>query len=236
MTTMADAVVNYVRDAIHDGDMRPGDWYSVIQLAEEMGVSRSPVREGLLRLEEAGLVKFVKNRGFQIFPPSPGNVAEIFAVRLGIEPAAAYRAALHRQSSHLSEVYELLELMQRAADADDEREFFIHDRALHSLFFRMSGSRFGDNVVSRLRDITNILGHTTAHTSRSLQNILDEHRPIIEAIISQDAGEAREEMFSHLTTTGKLLVRQAVVAGGASGTEEVRLRVERVWVEHVDGL
>ncbi|MDD7585985.1 MAG: hypothetical protein SPK00_00740 [Corynebacterium glucuronolyticum] len=56
------------------------------------------------------------------------------------------------------------------------------------------------------------------------------------AIISQDAGEAREEMFSHLTTTGKLLVRQAVVAEGASGTEEVRLRVERVWAEHVDGL
>ena len=95
MTRKADSVVDYVREAIQSRAMKPGEWYSVTQLAEEMGVSRSPVREGLLKLQEAGLVRFAKNRGFEIVETGASDVAEIFAIRLGLEPPAAYLSLIH---------------------------------------------------------------------------------------------------------------------------------------------
>ncbi|MDK8307290.1 GntR family transcriptional regulator [Corynebacterium imitans] len=238
MTRKADSVVDYVREAIQSRAMKPGEWYSVTQLAEEMGVSRSPVREGLLKLQEAGLVRFAKNRGFEIVETGASDVAEIFAIRLGLEPPAAYRAASLRTPEQLAEVYRLMAEMQRCADQGDETEFFVHDRALHVQLYVMSGSRYGQGVMERLRDITGILGHTTAGTSRTLHDILNEHRPIIEAIIAGDPAEAAATMREHLTITGKLLTRQALLAEIDEGERETAdawatEKVDEIWASHV---
>lgn len=238
MTRKADAVVDYVRGAIQSGAMKPEEWYSVAQLAEALGVSRSPVREALLKLQEAGLVRFAKNRGFEIIETGASDVAEIFAIRLGLEPPAVYRAARLRTPEQLADVYRLMAEMQRCADKRDETEFFVYDRALHVQLYVMSGSRYGQGVMERLRDITGILGHTTAGTSRTLHDILNEHRPIIEAIIAGNPLEAAATMREHLTITGKLLTRQALLADideeqGELADSLITEKVEAVWSNHV---
>lgn len=238
MTRKADAVVDYVRGAIQSGAMKPEEWYSVAQLAEALGVSRSPVREALLKLQEAGLVRFAKNRGFEIIETGASDVAEIFAIRLGLEPPAVYRAARLRTPEQLADVYRLMAEMQRCADERDETEFFVYDRALHVQLYVMSGSRYGQGVMERLRDITGILGHTTAGTSRTLHDILNEHRPIIEAIIAGNPLEAAATMREHLTITGKLLTRQALLADideeqGELADSLITEKVEAVWSNHV---
>lgn len=238
MTRKADAVVDYVRGAIQSGAMKPEEWYSVAQLAEVLGVSRSPVREALLKLQEAGLVRFAKNRGFEIIETGASDVAEIFAIRLGLEPPAVYRAARLRTPEQLADVYRLMAEMQRCADKRDETEFFVYDRALHVQLYVMSGSRYGQGVMERLRDITGILGHTTAGTSRTLHDILNEHRPIIEAIIAGNPLEAAATMREHLTITGKLLTRQALLADideeqGELADSLITEKVEAVWSNHV---
>lgn len=218
--------------------MKPEEWYSVAQLAEALGVSRSPVREALLKLQEAGLVRFAKNRGFEIIETGASDVAEIFAIRLGLEPPAVYRAARLRTPEQLADVYRLMAEMQRCADKGDETEFFVYDRALHVQLYVMSGSRYGQGVMERLRDITGILGHTTAGTSRTLHDILNEHRPIIEAIIAGNPLEAAATMREHLTITGKLLTRQALLADideeqGELADSLITEKVEAVWSNHV---
>ncbi|WP_233126984.1 GntR family transcriptional regulator [Corynebacterium sp. NML 150383] len=238
MTRKADAVVDYVRGAIRSGAMRPDEWYSVAQLAYELDISRSPVREALLKLQEAGLIRFAKNRGFEVIETGPNEVAEIFAIRLGIEPSAAYRAARFRTPEQLAEVYRLMVAMQECADRGDETTFFVHDRALHVQLYEMSGSRYGQGFMERLRDITGILGHTTAGTSRTLHDILDEHRPIIEAVIGGHSAEAAAEMRDHLTITGKLLTRQALRAEildnfQAVDDEWCARKVDEIWSNHV---
>lgn len=235
MTKMADSVVEYVRDAVHSGTMQPDEWYSVVQIASELGMSRSPVREGLLRLQEAGLVRFVKNRGFQIIRSGPADVAEIFAIRLGIEPAAAYRAAKFRTKEELSLIDDRVASMQRLAASGEEDEFFVHDRALHSLILETGNARRGEAVVDQLRNITRVLGHSTAGKSRSLSDILNEHGPIVEAIRNGDADRARQAMHHHLTTTGLLLLQQAwdQPTDAAVARPEA---VELFWDRHVGGL
>ncbi|WP_311524535.1 GntR family transcriptional regulator [uncultured Corynebacterium sp.] len=234
MTKLADAVVKHVRGAVASGAMAPNKWYSVAQLADDLGMSRSPVREGLLRLEEAGLVRFVKNRGFIVIENGPRDVAEIFSVRLGIEPAAAYRAALLRKPEDLAAAYKIMGEMRMHAERGSVDEFFAQDRALHSLIFDMSSSKFGKTVVQRLRDVTAILGHSTAGASRSTFDILGEHGPIIAAIEEKDPDAARDHMARHLVITGKLLIKQAVkMEGREDGVAE--RETDLLWRQYLGG-
>src|SRR5919109_1592521 len=94
--SLNDQVVEAVRAAIHSGDLAPGELYSAYQIADRLGVSRSPVREALLRLAETGLVRMERNRGFRIVAPAAHDIAEIFAVRLLLEVPASGQAARHR--------------------------------------------------------------------------------------------------------------------------------------------
>ncbi|WP_278419101.1 GntR family transcriptional regulator, partial [Corynebacterium stationis] len=128
---MSSQVMDYVRDSVQSGTMDTESWYSVYQLAEKLEISRSPVREGLLRLEEAGLIEFVRNRGFRIIETKPEEVSEIFALRLGIEPKATARAARLRTEQQVDTINELLELMSKASEKNNESEFFHWDQLLH---------------------------------------------------------------------------------------------------------
>src|SRR5262245_57786125 len=89
---MAQAITA-IRTAIDDGRMKPGVLYSAYQVSEALGISRTPVRDALLRLEEIGLIEFENRQGFRLRVPDPREIAEIFAVRLALECPAAGRAA-----------------------------------------------------------------------------------------------------------------------------------------------
>jgi DNA-binding GntR family transcriptional regulator len=221
-------VMDFVRDAVISGDMPAGSWHSVYQLSDKLGISRSPVRDALLRLEEAGLVEFARNRGFRIVHTTAGDVAEIFGIRLGIEPAAAYRAAAHRSDDDLRRLTEITATMAAAAEEGDEEAFFTSDRALHRLIMAAGHAHRGADVVDRLRVHTRILGASTAGSSRSLQDILNEHQPIIDAIARGSSEVARATMREHLTITGHLLLAQAMPT--ASATER-----EQLWHERTEG-
>ncbi|MCF4006167.1 GntR family transcriptional regulator [Corynebacterium uropygiale] len=236
--TLTEKVMVYVRDAVHSGAMPCDTWYSVYQLSEQLGVSRSPVRDALLRLEEAGLVRFTKNRGFQIVPTHPEDVAEIFALRLGIEAPAAFRAArllaadAEALDAFRTATQTLLEDLDAAASADDTELFFRLDTELHRLIVLTGRSERGWRFVEQLRTHTRILGPSTAGTSRSLEDIRREHLPVIEAILAGDAPGARQAMAAHVENTGRLLLRQALRRAGHPDPDSA---VPAIWNAYVCG-
>ena len=220
--------MDHVRIAVIDGTMPPGSWHSVYQLSELLGISRSPVRDALLRLEEAGLVEFVRNRGFRVVETTANDVAEIFGIRLGIEPAAAYRAATAPTISEIAALDSTVAAMYQSANNHDEEEFFSYDRHLHRLIMVAGSAHRGADIIDRLRIHTRILGPSTAGASRSFQDILDEHRPVIEAIRTRDAEGAREAMREHLLTTGLLLLRQSL-------NERATTEADQTWNKYTSG-
>lgn len=209
--TMATQVMNHVRDAIQEGTMSTGKWYSVYQLSEQLGISRSPVRDGLLRLEEAGLIEFVRNRGFRVVEPQPEDVADIFELRLCIEPPAAARAARDRSDEELKEMDKIAQRMQLAVDAKDEATFFAWDQFLHDQILAAGHSRRGREILARLRTHTRLLSDSTVRRFRSLAQVHSEHLPILEAIAHQDPAKARDQMSAHIHATGRLLLRQTIL-------------------------
>ncbi|MGP6172675.1 GntR family transcriptional regulator [Corynebacterium sp. A21] len=208
--TLTDQVMAYVRTAVSTGEIVTGAWYSIPQLSEVLGFSRTPVRDGLLRLEEAGLLVFTANRGFQIVANSPEDIAEIYALRLGIEVPAACRAAQQHTPEDLVEAERLAELMAGAADTADQDAFFKHERALHALILRTGHSGRGAKLVEQLRPHTRLIGRSVIGPVRSRHDILAEFDVLLDALRRRDPGATGAAMRTHLTLTGQELLAQAV--------------------------
>ncbi|MGE5287589.1 MAG: GntR family transcriptional regulator [Micromonosporaceae bacterium] len=221
--SLTDQALHAIRQAVRNGALQPGHLYSAYQVAAMLGVSRSPVREALMRLAEAGMVRFERNRGFRIVIPGPADIAEIFQLRLLLEVPAARQAARRVSSDLLAALRLELAQMRAAALDHDEALFMRHDQKLHELILRAAGNGRMVSLVGNLRDITRILGASTVDRSRDLGAIADEHEPIIDAIATGDAAAAGETMMYHVSHTGKLLLAQAAAETG------IQVRAQDLW-------
>ncbi len=206
----AEQVMEAVRAALDAGVMQAGVKYSVYQLADALGVSRTPVRDALLRLEEVGLIRFEARQGFRVLLPDPREIADVFAVRLALELPAAARAARVCEGPLAAALADRMRLLHTAATTGDEASFARHDQLLHDQVLEAAGNRRARVIVGVLRESTRLLGARTADRTRSLFDIDAEHRPIIEAIIANRPRDAADAMRTHLTSTGTLLIEQAI--------------------------
>jgi DNA-binding GntR family transcriptional regulator len=206
--SLADAVAEAVRDGIAAGELLPDRTYSVYQLAGLLGVSRSPVREGMLRLAEAGLVEIRRNRGFRVLRPRAQDVEEIIEIRLALEPPAARKAASRGTHEQHAAIRSILDTMAAAAARDDDASFWPADRALHDLLLRASGNGRAAAIVAQLRSTTALLGPPTTAGGRSLAQIHAEHEPVVAAVVARDGAAAEAAMRAHLQATGDLLMRR----------------------------
>jgi len=219
-TSLADQVAAAVRAGIRSGDFIQGRLYSAYQLAEMLGISRSPVREALMRLAEAGMVSLERNRGFRVVVPGAREIAEIFHLRLLLEVPTTRAIAANPPPGLAQSMRGELNAMRAAAARHDEVLFMSHDRDLHQLLLDASGNRRLLSIVNHLRDVTRLLGASTVDMSRSLADIAEEHEPVVRAIESHDPQGAAESMAAHLGHTGRLLVEQAVRETGSADSPE----------------
>ncbi|MGB3483847.1 MAG: GntR family transcriptional regulator [Mycobacterium sp.] len=222
----AEQVMEAVRSALDAGVMRPGIKYSVYQLADALGVSRTPVRDALLRLEEVGLIRFEARQGFRILLPDPREIADIFAIRLALELPAVHRAATVCDTALVARLQHRMEILHAAATAGDEHAFAHHDQLLHDHIMEAAGNTRARTIVRSLRESIRLLGATTDR-ARTLFDIDAEHRPIVEHIMANQPEAATEAMRTHLTSTGRILVPQAI------RDQDSHLDGESLWAQAV---
>jgi len=202
--------IDAVRAAVDDGRMRPGVKYSVYQVAEALGISRTPVRDALLQLEQVGLIRFERRQGFRILLPEPREIAEIFSIRLRLEVPGVRHAAARRTPEQVDLLRAQIESMREAAEAGDKAEFARRDQRLHDLVLDAAGHHRARSIIASLRETTRLLGASTFERTRPLRDIAAEHVPIVDAIAAGDVTAAETVMRTHLVRTGTLLVAQAV--------------------------
>ena len=207
-TTLAAHAREAVLAAIADGSLTPGERYSVAGLAEDLGVSRTPVREALLVLEREGRVRFERNRGVRVIETSAHDLAEVFSLRLLLEVPATARAASRLSHEAFARLGGELEAMAAQARAGDEARFMDHDQRFHDEILRAAGNERLAAVVARLRDAVRGRGASTVGRSRELAEILAEHEAILAALRTGDGAAAAAAMRAHLRRTGELLLSQ----------------------------
>jgi DNA-binding GntR family transcriptional regulator len=217
--TLTDRAVAALRTAIIDGRLRAGELYSVARLAEQLQVSRTPVREALLLLERQGMVRFERNRGARVLESTAHDLDEVFALRLMLEVPAARRAAELVGEQELASLTGELEAMRAHTGDDDESVFMAHDRRFHQILLAAAGNRRLVDVVGSLRDFVRFRGASTVGRGRDLRAIYDEHVRILQALRAGDADAVGAAMRDHLVHTRTLLVA-ADPAGEAGGGVE----------------
>jgi len=203
--TLAAHARQAVLAAIADGRMGAGQRYSVAQLAEQLGISRTPVREALLVLEREGRVRFERNRGVRVIETTAADMAEVFELRLLLEVPATVKAC---GVVDADAVQAELDAMGSLARAGDEAGFMDRDERFHELILLAAGNRRLAAIVAGLRDTVRGRGASTVGRSRSLDEILAEHAAILDALRAGDADRAGAAMRYHLSRTGDLLLEQ----------------------------
>ena len=201
-------VLDVVRASIINGDLLPGSLHSVAELAESLGVSRTPVREALIELASRGMVRFERNRGVRILQTSIHDLEEIFEIRLLLEVPAARRAAGRMAPVEVKGLRGHLASMERAAEAGDVARLWVHDRQFHRALMMASGNRRLAEYVDTLRDMVLVRGVTTAGRARSLEAIVGEHQAILVCVEAGDAEGTAAALSDHIAETARVLIAQ----------------------------
>lgn len=177
------------------GDLVPGTLYSVTQLAEMLGVSRTPVREALLELASRGMVTFVRNRGVRVVPPSLDFIRDMFEVRLLLEVPATGRAVESISDEAISQLAEILE--EEARTGDDKYKRQELDRAFHRTLLAQAGNGVLVDTVDRLRDTVLVRQMPAAGTEGTRDFSLD-HQGILRCARERDASGAAALVRLHI--------------------------------------
>ncbi|MHB1065044.1 MAG: GntR family transcriptional regulator [Georgenia sp.] len=220
--SLGDQVLDEIRRLIREHELTPGRLYSASEISERLNVSRSPVREALLRLAEAGMVAFHPNRGFEVFVPGVAGISEMVAVRLALEPTAARLAAGSADEQDRQVLRDIFTQLQDAAGSPESGGFSELDHQLHDHILKMAGNQRVREILSQLHITTSILADSAFEQARSLETIAAEHGQIVDAILDGNGAFAEERMYRHLELTGKLLlVREAARSSEPAEAEKV---------------
>lgn len=187
-----------LQSAIISGEMEPGRVYSAPSLAEEFGVSATPIREAMLDLARQGLVVAMPNRGFQITQLSEKDLVEVTQLRLMLEPPAVEVATANVPPAALVGLREQCDAILRHAESGDLVEYLTADREFHlALLAYAQNDRLVDLVAS-LRSQTRLFGLAELYAEGRLPASAREHHDMIDAIEAGDGARAREITHAHI--------------------------------------
>lgn len=203
---LREAVCNAIRDAINNGVLKPGDRLMEIQLAEELGISRTPVREAIRKLEMEGFVVMIPRRGTYVTDISLKDVTEIYEIRISLDMLAASLAAERINDDELEEMDRQL-LLTSKYNIDTEMEKIVAcDSVFHDVLYRAARNERLVSIINNLRDqLTNMRGRTMAQPGR-LAETLTEHRILLDAIASRDSEAAAAAARSHIENAERTLM------------------------------
>ncbi|MEU1307506.1 GntR family transcriptional regulator [Streptomyces cinnamoneus] len=195
----AERVYAHVKDAVLQRRYEGGTLLTEGDLAEAVGVSRTPVREALLRLEAEGLLKLYPKKGALVLAVSAQEIADVVETRLLVEKHAAGKA-VPAAPQLIARLEELVEDMRRQAAAGDLAAVSLSDRAFHAEIVRNAGNRILSGLYEQLRDRQLRMGVAVmhAHPDRIAKNIA-EHTEILEALRSGDAAAAVAVVDRHVS-------------------------------------
>jgi DNA-binding GntR family transcriptional regulator len=200
-----DRALEYVKTQVLTGAFSGGELISEGEVANALGMSRTPVREAFLRLEAEGLLKLYPQRGALVVPVSSEEARAVIEARLLLEQFAATKVVA-RGPATCAAVFERLsaELQRQrdAAAAPNWRDFVEADRAYHDVTLEASGNAILSDLYSSLRDRQmRMTGESLIHDRQRMATILDEHRVIAEALRDGDLQRTLEAVQTHLAGT-----------------------------------
>lgn len=204
---LRDVVVDNIRQAIISGQFPAGMRLMELQLAEEMGVSRTPVREAIRKMELEGLVVMIPRRGAYVADISIKDINEVYEIRTALDVLAAGLAAERIGDDEIREMKTLLDADKPLVAAKDYPWIIENDTAFHDIIYKASRNRRCMNIISNLREqITTIRGRSMPYPGR-LDDMIREHQAIYDAIAQRSVDKAQKAVRTHMENAERTLLK-----------------------------
>ena len=188
-------VAEQLRQRIFRRELQPGSWIDELKIAEEFGISRTPLREALKVLAAEGLVTMKVRRGAYVTEMSEKDLRDVYHLLSLLESDAAgvvAERATPEQQQTLQELHTELE----GAVADREKFFAVNER-FHMLVLEMADNRWRSQMVADLRKVMKLNRHNSLFKQGRIEDSLAEHRAILEALLARDAARTTQAMQTH---------------------------------------
>ena len=202
-------VAERLRERIFSHELPPGTWVDEQALAEQYGISRTPLREALKVLASEGLVTLKPRRGCYVTEISERDLDEVFAVMSMLEGECARSSATKASAADLERLRAIHTDLENAAAAGDIDGFFEANQAFHHAIQEIADNRWLLHVIEDLRKVIKLSRHHSLFSEGRLEQSLAEHRGILDALLARDATAAETRMREHIRSGRQALARIA---------------------------
>lgn len=207
--SLVDDAYRALKEAIRENALPPGYQGSEQEIAQRLGMSRTPVHEAVIRLQEEGLVRVLPRRGVVVCAISPEDIREIYEVIIALESTAAELLAGRPEAERLPAAEELESAnaeMRDALDADDLARWAKADERFHALLVERCGNKRLARVLAAIMDQSHRARMFTLRLRPKPVDSVSQHRGIVEAVQQGDAASARERLKLHRAAARDLIV------------------------------
>lgn len=197
-TALYEWVVNELRERIYRYELSPGDWIDEQRLAQELGVSRTPLREGLKLLAAEGLVTVKPRRGCYVTKLTDEDVDQIFELMARLEGWCAQQAASRLTDADMRRLEDMHASLEKHAAAHDAGRYHEKNVEFHAEIQRLSGNRWLADVVADLRIVMRLARVQTLRYPGRFETSIEEHRALMDALRERNPRRAETTMRTHL--------------------------------------
>ncbi len=203
---LRDIVFETLREAIINQTLKPGERLMEIQLAEEMGVSRTPVREAIRKLELEGLVVMVPRKGAYVAGISMKDIHEVYELRSALEALAASLAAVRITDEELEEMERQMVREAKETEENNLQGIVSIDTTFHDLLYQAAhNQRLGQFINILQEQVQRFRAATLSRPGRS-KYALEEHKKIVEALANKDAKLAAKLATEHIENAENAMI------------------------------
>ena len=195
---LRDVVFNTLRQAIITGEFAPGERLMEISLANRLGVSRTPVREAIRKLELEGLVIMIPRKGAQVAKITEKNLRDVIEIRTVLEEFATVLACERINQDGISELRQAHEDFALAVEKGDLLDIVDKDEIFHNTIFGATNNDRLITIINNLREQFYRYRMEYVKDIRQRSNLVEEHRKLLDAISNRDSVRAKDLMRTHL--------------------------------------
>lgn len=203
---LRDVVFNTLREAILKGELKPGERMMEKQLAEKMGVSRTPIREAIRKLELEGLVVMVPRKGAQVASITEKEVKNVLEVRAALEELAVKLACQRMDKNQINELKSIMFEFDEASEEKDVNKLVAADIKFHDTIFKAAQNEKLQQIINNLRE--QIFRYRLAYLRNNYYHeiIRREHQEMIDAIENNDEDKAAKVASVHIMNQEKSVI------------------------------
>lgn len=205
---LRDVVFNTLRKAILTGELKPGERLMEIHLANRLGVSRTPIREAIRKLELEGLVTMIPRRGAEVAQITEKSLKDVLEVRRALDALCAELACDRISDEEKEKLRQACEEFEHATKTGDVTTIAAADVAFHDIIVEATGNQRLIQLINNLSEQMYRYRFEYIKDESGHDNLVSEHRMIYESIIRQDKVKAAEAAKLHIDNQEKSVIRQ----------------------------